>query len=208
MDPTPHRPKLRTILRRPLIGWLLALTIVFYGLYGPFETALPIFTRDDLHSGAAVYGALWACLGAGAFLGSLAAGTRTVKRIERFALLVVAGWGLCVILIGATTLPVVAAIGMAVGGLIYGPYPAVTTTSLQRLLPSAELAAGAAGWFALLTVVTPVMTAVGGPLVAAIGARPALLASGAATIALAALVTGIQRRASSRRRRGDVVPLP
>jgi predicted MFS family arabinose efflux permease len=194
----PPRAKLRVILRRPLIGWLLALTIVFYGLYGPFETALPIFTHTDLHSGPALYGALWACLGAGAFIGSLAAGTRTVTHIERFALFVVAGWGVCVLVIGATSVPIIAAVGMAAGGLVYGPYPAVTTTSLQRLLPSAELAAGAAGWFALLTAVTPATTAMGGPLVAAIGARAALLISGGATIALAALVTAIQHRAAPR----------
>ncbi len=198
---TPPRVRLRLILRRPLIGWLLALTVVFYGLYGPFETALPIFTRDDLHSGAALYGALWASFGAGAFLGSTAAGTRTVRRIERFALAVTAGWALSVILIGATSVPAVAAAGMALGGLVYAPYPALTTTSLQTLLPSAELAAGAAGWFAVLSVITPATTAAGGPLVAAIGARPAILASGGATLVLAALVTAIQHRPAKRRRR-------
>lgn len=200
------RVKLRSILRRPLIAWLLALTVVFYGLYGPFETALPLFVQRDLGSGAALYGALWASFGAGAVIACVAVGTRTVEHVERFALAVVAGWGLCVILVGATGLPVVAALGMAAGGLIYAPYPAITTTSLQRLLPSRELAAGAAGWFAVLTAVTPATTAVGGPIVAAIGPRAAVLGSGIATIALALLVTAVHRRSSSRQPRSDQCP--
>ncbi len=195
------RVKLRSILRRPLIAWLLALTVVFYGLSGPFETALPLSS------------ATWAaglpsmapcghpssrrchCLRGGR--------PRTVEHVERFALAVVAGWGLCVILVGATRLPVVAALGMAAGGLIYAPYPAITTTSLQRLLPSRELAAGAAGWFAILAAVTPATTAVGGPIVAAIGPRAAVLGSGIATIALALLVTAVHHRSSPRQPRSD-----
>ena len=78
---------------------------------------------------------------------------------------------------------------MAIGGLVYAPYPAVTTTALQKVLPTCELAAGAAGWFALLTIVTPAGTAIGGPLVATLGARVTLLGSGLATVALAVLVT-------------------
>ncbi len=195
--------KLGSILRRPLIVWLLALTVVFYGLYGPFETALPLFVQRDLGRGAALYGALWASFGAGAVIASVAVGTRTVEHVERFALAVVAGWGLCVIVVGTTRLPVVAALGMAAGGLIYAPYPAITTTSLQRLLPSRELAAGAAGWFAILAAVTPATTAVGGPIVAAIGPRAAVLGSGIATIALALLVTAVHHRSSPRQPRSD-----
>lgn len=196
----PQHVRLLSVLRRPLIVWLLALTIVFYGLYGPFETALPVYVHSTLHAGAALYGAMWASFGGGALVGSFLAGTRTIKKVEAFAVIVVAGWGACVILVGATAIPAVVALGMAVGGLVYAPYPAITTTTLQQLLPSGELAAGAAGWFALLTVVTPATTAAGGPLVAAIGARPAIVASGAATISLAVLVTAVHRRSQQRHR--------
>lgn len=196
----PQPVRLRSVLRRPLIAWLLALTVVFYGLYGPFETALPVYVHSTLHAGAALYGAMWASFGGGALIGSFLAGTRTIEKVEAFAVVVVAGWGVCVILVGAITIPAVIAAGMAVGGLIYAPYPAITTTTLQRLLPSGELAAGAAGWFALLTLVTPATTAAGGPLVAAIGARCAIVASGSATVALAVLVTAIHQRSQQRHR--------
>ena len=201
--------RLRSILRRPLIAWLLALTVVFYGLYGPFETALPLFVQRDLGGGAALYGALWASFGVGAVIAAVAVGTRTIEHVERFALAVVAGWGVCVIVVGATSFPIVAALGMAAGGLIYAPYPAINATLLQRLLSTRELAAGAAGWFAILTAVTPAMTAVGGPIVAAVGPRTTLLGSGIATIALAIVVTGVQRRsASSRSKVSDLASTP
>jgi hypothetical protein len=200
--------RLRSILRRPLIAWLLALTVVFYGLYGPFETALPLFVQRDLGGGAALYGALWASFGAGAVVASVAVGTRNVERVERFALAVVAGWGVCVVLVGATGLPIVAILGMAAGGLIYAPYPSITTTSLQRLLPSRELAAGAAGWFAVLTAVTPATTALGGPIVAGVGSRAAVLGSGIATIGLALLVTALHHRSSRSVRNARFVGRP
>ena len=196
--PVPPRVRLRTILRRPLIAWLLALTVLFYGLYGPFETALPLFVQRDLRSGAALYGALWASFGVGAVIAAVVVGARTIERVERFALAVVAGWGVSVVVVGATSIPIVAAIGMAAGGLIYAPYPAITATLLQRVLPSRELAAGAAGWFAILFAVTPAMTAVGGPIVAAVGPRATLLGSGIATVALAVVVTAVWRRSPPR----------
>lgn len=193
-DPAPTPVSLRTILRRPLIAWLLALTVVFYGLYGPIETALPLYVQRELGGGAALYGGLWAAFGVGAVIATVVVGTRTVVRVERFALAVVAGWGLCMIVAGATSSSVVVAAAMAAGGLIYAPYPAITTTSLQGMLPSRELAAGAAGWFAILSAVTPATTAAGGPLVAAVGPRVTILGSGIATIALAALVTAVKAR--------------
>jgi MFS family permease len=189
------RVTLRGLLRRPTIVWLLALTVIFYGLYGPFETALPIFVKVDLHAGSKMYGLLWAAFGVGACAGGLLAGMlKEIRRIEPFALVVVGRWGLAAVLVGATSLPAVACAGMVMGGAIYAPYPAVTTTTLQNVLPENELAAGAAGWASLVNVVPTCTIALGGPLVAAIGSRATILCSGLATIGLAALVTGARLR--------------
>lgn len=194
-----ERVSLRQLLRHPTIVWLLSLTLIFYGLYGPFETALPIFVSSDLRAGAKMYGLLWAAFGIGALAGGLLAGLlQGIRRVEPFAVAVVAGWGLAVVVVGATSAPALACVGMLIGGAIYAPYPAVTTTTLQNVLSNDELAAGAAGWAALVNVVPQSTIAIGGPLVAAIGARSTILGSGLLTIGLAVLVTSARIRSNGR----------
>jgi MFS family permease len=48
---------------------LLALSFVFYVLYGPVEVALPVHVATDLHGSAALLGAFWAVFGIGAVIG-------------------------------------------------------------------------------------------------------------------------------------------
>jgi predicted MFS family arabinose efflux permease len=205
VEPAAARPvRLRDVLRRPLIAWLLMLTVVFYGLYGPFKTALPLFVRSDLDGGAQMYGFLWTVFGVGALTGGLAAGLRgSIRRVEPFALAVMAGWGAAVLLIAATRLPAVVTVGMLIAGAVYAPYPAVTRTALQRVLPPEEVVVGAAGWFALVRVVTDSAVVIAGPIVAVAGARATMLGSGAATVATVALISAWTLRSRSEREVAD-----
>jgi MFS family permease len=196
-----RKVRLREVLRRQPIGWLLTLTVVFYGLYGPFKTALPLFVSSDLDGGAQLYGFLWTVFGVGALIGGLAAGLRSIRRIEPFALAVMAGWGAAVLVIAATRLPAVATVGMLIAGAVYAPFPAVTRTAMQRVLSPEEVVAGAAGWFAIVRVVTDTAVAIAGPIVAVTGARATMLGSGAATVAAAAVIAAREFR--SRRGRID-----
>jgi hypothetical protein len=106
---------------------------------------------------------------------------------------IVAGWGVALLLVAATLLPVVIVLGIAVGGLIYAPYPAAATTLLQHQLKGDELTAGAIAWNSVASGVTPVGTLVGGPLVAVLGARGTMGVSAVATIVLAVVVTFLIR---------------
>ncbi len=179
---------LRLLLRRPALAWLLALTLGFYGLYGPVETALPLFVRHDLHHGPSLYGLIWAAFGVGAVAGALAAGGRRIANLRRFAVAVVAGWGLSLLIAVSTRRPPVVLVGMALGGLVYAPYPAAATTLLQEHLAGDELVAAATAWTTLTIIVAPVGSMVGGPIVAAIGAQATLVASAVSTIVWAAVV--------------------
>ena len=183
------RHGLRILLSRPALAWLLALTLVFFGLYGPVETALPILVQRDLHEGPSLLGFIWAAFGAGALVGGLAAGTRTITNIRRFALAVVAAWGIALVIVAATDRLVVVFLGIALGGLVYAPYPAAASTFLQQELAGGELTAGAIVWNALAGGITPVGTALGGPLIALIGPRSTLVTSAVATVLLAILFT-------------------
>lgn len=91
-------------------------------------------------------------------------------------------------------------------------YPALVHPVFRRVLPGAAasalgdgMSAVAIAWLALklarsslLILAAPIGTALGGPLVAALGARGTLLASALATIALALITTAILARARAR----------
>jgi MFS family permease len=183
------RHGLRILLSRPALAWLLALTVVFYGLYGPVETALPILVQRDLHGGPGLLGLIWAAFGAGALVGGLVAGARTITNLRRFALTVVGAWGAALIIVAATDQRVVVLLGIAMGGFVYAPYPAAATTLIQQELADTDLTSGAVAWNGVASGITPVGTVVGGPLVAFLGPRSTLAFSAIATVILAGVFT-------------------
>jgi predicted MFS family arabinose efflux permease len=188
------RHGLRILLSRPTLAWLLALTVVFYGLYGPVETVLPILVQRDLHGGPGLLGLIWASFGAGALIGGLAAGTRPISNLRRFALIVVAAWGVALLVVAATDQAVVVLLGIAMGGLVYAPYPAASTTLLQQELPDGELTAGAVAWHGVSSGVVPLGSALGGPMIALLGPRSTLTVSAIATVLLAGVFTAFIRQ--------------
>ncbi len=177
----------RLLARRPELLGLLALTAVFCLLYGPVEVALPLFVVDTLGRSADFLGAYWAVFGVGAVIGGLLAGT--LRRIAPwpFTIAVIAGWGAALLPFGFTTSTWVTMAGLAVGGLVYGPFPAFNITLFQSAAGPADLPAVLAARGSIMTAAVPVGAALGGPLVTWLGPDGTLLASGAATVALAAL---------------------
>ncbi|MEJ8640374.1 hypothetical protein WKI68_00920 [Streptomyces sp. MS1.HAVA.3] len=88
------------------------------------------------------------------------------------------------------------------GGLIYGPFTALSYTLFQERTPAAWLTTVLATRSAALLTAGPVGTALGGPLIALMGPRQVLAASGVATVVLAAAGTAAwawsRQRAASR----------
>ncbi|GHJ44176.1 hypothetical protein Cs7R123_15180 [Catellatospora sp. TT07R-123] len=177
----------RILARRPQLLGLLALTAVFFFLYGPVEVALPLFIVDVLGRDAGFLGAYWAVFGVGALLGGLIAGTLRTLSPWPFAIAVIAGWGACLLPFGFTTSVWVTMAGMALGGIIYGPFPAFNVTLFQTAADPADLPAVLAARGSVMVAAAPIGAALGGPLVGRLGPADTLLASGAATVGLAAL---------------------
>ncbi|MFE4588716.1 MFS transporter [Streptomyces laurentii] len=172
--------------RQPELLGVLALTWFFNLLYGPVEVALPLHVTDDLHADAGLLGLYWTLFGAGAVVGGLSAGALRRLPLWPVILGVVAGWGLMLLPFGLDA-PVVVTLGcFALGGAIYGPFPALSYTLFQDRTPAAWLTTVLAARSAALLTAAPVGTALGGPLVAALGARQVLAVSGAVTLVLAA----------------------
>ncbi|WP_231929680.1 MFS transporter [Micromonospora inositola] len=193
----------RVILGQPRLLGLLAVTCVFFFLYGPVEVALPVHVAQELHGSPGLLGLYWAAFGVGATLGGLGAGLLRHRSLWLVVVSIIVGWGAALLPLGLTDLVAPGLIGFAVGGLIYGPFTAICTALFQRTSPPDALSRVLATRTALTIPSTALGTLLGGPLVTAVGGRYTLLLSALLTIALGvsvAAVLGVGRRHAGRAR--------
>jgi predicted MFS family arabinose efflux permease len=169
--------------RRDLLN-LTILTWLFFFLYGPVEAALPVYVAGDLHADAGLLGAYWTAFGVGALAATLMTGTLRARNVRRATLRIVAGWGACLLPFAFAPIGVTL-VSFTLGGLIYGPFIPITYAQFQSAATPANLPAVLAARGAIVLVSTPLGTAIGGPLVGALGAAETLVASGVLTVALA-----------------------
>jgi predicted MFS family arabinose efflux permease len=174
----------RIILRQPGLLGLLATTCVFFFLYGPVEVALPIYVAHDLHGSSALLGAYWTAFGIGAVAGGLGAGLLRNHRLSTVVIAIIIGWGAALLPVALTHAVWAGLLGLAIGGLIYGPFTAICIALFQRTSPPHLLSRVLAIRTAVTLPSTALGTLAGGPVVTAIGAQPTLLASALLTIAL------------------------
>jgi predicted MFS family arabinose efflux permease len=163
--PPPARgAQTRILLRDPTVRTIFGLTLVYFLAYGPLEPALPLYSRDVLHAGAAGYGLLWSAFGAGALLGlatvPLVSRLRPGLALPGNALL----WGATLLPLLVTTTLAPAMLILALGGFIWAPYVTLETSLLQRVVPAPLL-----GWVfgarrAVTAAATPLGAAAGGLL--------------------------------------------
>jgi predicted MFS family arabinose efflux permease len=196
------------LLRRHRLIGVIALTWFFYFLYGPVEVALPLHISLDLHRGASLLGLYWALYGAGAAIGSLFAGLLRRLPIWPVAIVIVAGWGLCLVPFGFSTPIGLTVISFGVGGLIYGPYVPLTYQLMQARVAPHEQATVLATRGAIMTVAAPVGTVLGGPLTAALGAGRTLALSGLATVAAAVVIAALSAIGPARGQWSNAPPEP
>jgi predicted MFS family arabinose efflux permease len=168
----------RLLRRRDLLS-LTVVTWVFFFLYGPVEVALPVYVAHDQSAPAGLLGIYWTSFGVGALVATLITGALRMRNMRRTTLLIVAGWGACLLPFAIAPVPVTV-ISFALGGLIYGPFVPLTYALFQSSTHAANLPAVLAARSSLVLLSTPLGTAIGGPLVASLGATGTLAASGMA----------------------------
>jgi MFS family permease len=191
LDPQAAESGFRLLRRHRLLA-LIAVTWLFFFLYGPVEDALPVYVAHDLHEHAALLGAYWTSFGVGALISTLLVGTLRGHATRRLVLLIVVGWGVCLVPF-AFAPSAVTLVCFALGGVVYGPFIPLTYALFQSITTTANLPSVLAARSAALTVSTPLGTAIGGPIVAGVGAGWTLTASGAATVLLAGLAAVLWR---------------
>jgi MFS family permease len=185
----------------PVLPGLMAMSFVFYLLYGPIEVALPVHIATDLHGSAALLGIFWAVFGVGAVIGELTAPFLRRWRVWPTMTWIVIGWGLAIVPLGLPTPLWAGLAAFFAGAVIWGPWMSLSMAVLQDASPPGALAQVIAARSSLLILASPLGTALGGPIVAALGARGTLLASGLATIALGLVATAVlltRRQANAR----------
>jgi MFS family permease len=176
------------IRRNPALAGIVALSFVFYLLYGPVEVALPVHVAGDLHGSAAVLGLFWAVFGAGAIVGELAAPFLRRFPVWPVMILIVLGWGAALLPLGLPVPEWGALVAFCAGAVIWGPWTSLSMAVFQDASPPESLAQVLAARGSLLIVASPLGTALGGPLVAGLGARGTMLVSALGTVALGAIV--------------------
>ncbi len=186
-----HRPgdagttRGRTWRSARVIG-LISLSVAYYFTYGPYETVVPYFVREQLGSGLGSYTLIWASFGAAALLTLPLADRLSRHRPGLVNACGAIAWGLLMLpLAFVHNLPAVA-IGFAISGAIWGPYAAIETTALHRWTNPADHGRVFGTQRALLAIASPLGAAVG-----ALGidhlSPPAILALSAAGCTLAGL---------------------
>ena len=198
------------IRAQPVLLGLLALSFAFYAFYGPVEVALPVHVAVDLHGSAAVLGLFWTAYGVGAAIGTLAAPALGRLPLWPTMVAIVLGWGLALIPLGFNIPLGAGLVALFAGGLIFGPWLSLSMATFQDAVPPAALSPLLAVRSSLLIIAAPLGTALGGPLVAALGASGTLLASGLATVALAVILiaaAGVSRAVGRRGRPGSAARL-
>jgi MFS family permease len=193
--PGASTPTIRKLLRseRVLLIMLLVTTAANLGSGGAEEVALPALARGPLHTGAGGYGSLIAAFGAGALLGTLAAGH--VRRARRPAVV-----GSIVFLAEAVFLAVVPYVGgvLAVGaalaatGVLNGFGNVVMITMFQRWAPPEALGRLTGLLMLACFGVFPISVALGALVVHGLGPGP-FFPLGAAALVVAILAGLTQR---------------
>jgi len=183
----------RAIRDQPRLLGLIAVTCAFFFLYGPVEVALPVHVAHGLHGSPGLLGLYWTVFGIGATIGALGSAMLRHRPPWRVVVSIVVGWGAALLPLGLTDAVGPGLVGFAVGGLIYGPFTAVSTALFQRSTPPQALSRVLAARAALTIPATALGTLVGGPVVTALGGRSTLLISAVLTIALGAAVAAVLR---------------
>ncbi|WP_405436912.1 MFS transporter [Streptomyces avidinii] len=187
------------IRRTPALLGLLALSFAFFCLFGPVYVALPLYVSDGLGAPAGLLAAFYTAFGVGAVLGSVLTGYLGRLPMRPAATGIVVAFGLFMLPTGLGAPTAVAVAGFAAAGLLWPPYAALSTALFQRSAPRDLLPRTLAASSAVRVLAVPLGTALGGPLVAGLGARETLLVS-AASIAVLGLAAAGAARAWTRRR--------
>ena len=170
------REALRWATQTPGPRRLLLSVFAFALLAAPVQGLLPIYAADLLKVGAAGYGVLLSCLGAGAICGALSL-SRLPRSYPRHHLIPLSmlGFALCAMLYGSSHHMLLSCAALAAGGVFWVWALASCSTAMQLLVPEALRGRG----MSVLALATlgplPLGHLLGGGIASVLGARVAVV---------------------------------
>ncbi|QRF23875.1 MFS transporter [Alicyclobacillus sp. TC] len=118
------------------VWWITLGAVGFLLAYGQLEVSLPLFTHNELASSAAILGSIWSTYFVGSLVGSAFSGlTSKGNRSGVIMAFMVIGWGLSFVPMLWFHSLWVTFICVALAGLLFGGYPPLARTVVQRLVP-------------------------------------------------------------------------
>jgi len=202
-DGTSRTAGFAVVRRIPALSGLLALSFAFFFLFGPVYVALPLHVSDDLGASAGVLAAFYTAFGIGAVVGSVLTGFLSRLKLWPVTVSIVIAFGALMLPLGLGAPTAVSVVCFGFAGLLWPPYSTLSTTLFQRSTPRALLPQALAASSAVRVLSVPMGTALGGPLVAGLGAVGTLRLSGGAIAALGVVAAaGLALRAARVRREG------
>jgi predicted MFS family arabinose efflux permease len=172
--PTPARLRWKSLR---VVG-LIALSVAYYFTYGPFETVMPYFVREQLGSDVDGYTLLWVLFGAAALLTLPLAPMLARWRPGLVNAVGAIVWGLATLPLVLTHNLLAAAVIFTVSGAIWGPYSAIEATALQTWTDPTDHGRVFGTQRALLAIAAPLGAAAGA--VAVDHTTPALILAASA----------------------------
>lgn len=177
----------RFLSQTPLLLMLVVMTMLFSLTYGPLEPALPVLVRTIFHAGPRVLGELWSSFAVGTIAGTILWGrVRPGWSLRRVIPAIIILWGVFSGLLGVVHTPLMAAAVLALGGFSYAPYNILYAVWRQRLVPDTLRGRVFGAINGLTGAGLPLGQALGGFLIAAIGAQVTVVVGGALCVVLGA----------------------
>jgi MFS family permease len=126
----------KTLYGLTSVWWITLGAVGFNLAYGQLEVSLPLFTHNELASSAVVLGSFWTTYFVGSLIGSAFSGlTLKGKRSGVIMAVMAMGWGLSFVPMLWVHSLWNTYISVALAGLLFGGYPPLARTTVQKLVP-------------------------------------------------------------------------
>jgi MFS family permease len=186
-------PGLRSVLagisfirRTPVLLGAITLDL-FAVLFGGAIALAPVFARTVLHTGPTGLGLLRAAPAVGALIGGAILARRPLRHAGRTLLVVVATFGLCMIVFGLSHSFPLSLAALAVSGLVDIVSVNIRATTIALATPDEVRGRVVAVEMVFISASNELGAFESGAAAALLGAAPAVIAGGAVTIGLAAI---------------------
>ena len=127
---------IKTLYGLKAVWWITLGAMGFNLAYGQLEVSLPLFTHNELAKSAVILGSFWTTYFVSSLVGSALSGLTPKDKRSGVVMAVMAiGWGLSFVPMLWVHSLWVTYISVALAGLLFGGYPPLARTAVQKLVP-------------------------------------------------------------------------